>query len=170
VKAGAARTITAVFTDFGAFLAALRSLKAEGVKHFRVYSPVELTEYEDLMPRRGSPIRVVSLLAGFTGCALGFWLCIGSAKLYNLIVGGKPVVAWVPYCVIGFELTILTAALCTVASVFVLSRLRPRALSPEYDGSFSADQFGICVPCNNEQAGGIAETFRSSGAVEIRES
>jgi molybdopterin-containing oxidoreductase family membrane subunit len=162
-----ARWITGVFADPAAFGRALRALREAGVTRLRAYSPVDLEEFSDLLPMR-SPIRWISLGAGFTGAFLGYWLCLGSSFLYNIIVGGKPVVSWIPFSVIGFELTILTSALVTVGSVLVASRLYPREPAPEYDPAFSNDRFGIAVTVAEEQRAEIAEIFRKAGAETIR--
>ena len=161
-------SVTASFDDFARFVAALKSLREQGITRFSVFSPVELTEVAHLLPRPGSRLRLVTLTAGFTGCFLGYWLCIGSAYLYSLVVGGKAVVAWVPYTVIGFELTILTGGLCTVAAVFAACRLYPRPLSPAYRPEFSSDQFGLSIPCDPAQQGEIASLMSSAGAIEVR--
>ncbi len=162
------QVVKASFSDFAAFVRALEALHAAGVRDFRVYSPVGLEEYEHLLPTQGSPVRWIALAAGVVGCALGFWLCIGSAHRYDLIVGGKAVVAWVPYCVIGFELTILTGALVTLGVVSVFSRLFPRAPAAEYDPAFSSDEFGLHIPCAETEARSVTELLQSAGAKEVR--
>jgi hypothetical protein len=164
-----AGNVSASFEDFAGFVAALKGLREMGLTRFSVFSPVELTDIEHLLPRRGSLLRWVTLVAGFTGCFLGFLLCIGSALLYSLIVGGKDPVAWIPYTVIGFELTILTSGLCTVGAVLVASRLYPRPLAPAYRPGYSNDQFGLSVPCEPAQQPSIATLMSSAGAIEVRE-
>jgi molybdopterin-containing oxidoreductase family membrane subunit len=161
-----ARWITAVFADPAAFGRALLALRAAGLTRLRAYSPMGLEEFGDLLPTR-SPVRWFSLVAGFTGAFLGYWLCIGSAFLYNIIVGGKPVVAWIPYSIIGFELTILTSALTTVATVLAFSRLYPRAPGPEYDPEFSNDRFGIAVLVDSEQQAALVEILQQAGVERI---
>jgi molybdopterin-containing oxidoreductase family membrane subunit len=159
--------ITGVFADPAAFGRALVALREAGVTDLRAYSPVGLEEFSDLLPAR-SPIRWISLAAGFTGAFLGYWLCIGSSYLYNIMVGGKPVVSWIPFTVIGFELTILTSALVTVAAVLVCSRLYPHQPAPEYDPAFSNDRFGIAVTVAEEQQAAVVEIFQKAGAERIR--
>jgi molybdopterin-containing oxidoreductase family membrane subunit len=171
------RWITAVFADPAAFGRALVALREAGIIRLRAYSPVGLEEFDDLLPSR-SPVRWFSLAAGFTGAFLGYWLCIGSSFLYNLIVGGKPVVSWIPFTVIGFELTILTSALVTVASVLVYSRLYPRETAPEYDPEFSSDRFGIAVWTEEGSTGetpvppggraAVVELLQKAGTERIR--
>ena len=108
-----------------------------------------------------------SLAAGFAGAFLGFWLCIGSSFLYNLIVGGKPVVSWLPFSVIGFELTILTSALTTLGAVLVYARLYPREPAETYDPGFSVDKFGIAVAVATGAEGDVVEMLERAGAEEI---
>ena len=162
--------VTASFTDLPPFLEALRRLRSAGVERFAVYSPVPLDEYEHLMPRQGSPIRWYALVAGVLGCVSGFALCLGASRFFSLIVGGKPVASWVPFCVIAFELTILTAALVTMGAALGFPRLFPRSPGPGYDPSFSVDAFGLSVLCAEDRREAVAELLREAGAHEVRES
>jgi len=162
-------TIVADFRDFSAFILSLRTLKEAGFEQFSVYSPVSIEDFEDEMPEKGSTVPWWSLGAGFTGAFLGFLMAVGSASLYGLIVGGAPWKAWIPYCVVGFEVTILTSALVTLGVVIVKSRLYPRTPRFDYEGHFSSDVFGVSVPCNRGQCGEIIELLSSSGASDIRE-
>lgn len=165
---GATR-VTASFAEHAPLIEALKRLRRKGVREFAVYSPVPLTEYAALLPRRGSPVRWYTLAAGITGCCLGFALCIGASMLYSQIVGGKPIVSWVPFCVIAFELTILTAGVVTLGAVLLYSRLYPRAPSAQYAADFSVDTFGISVPCAASDSHSIAELLREAGADRIDE-
>ena len=161
-------TVTAVFADLPALLRALTALREAGLTRFRVYSPVSLAEYEDLLPQ-ASPVRWFSWVGGFVGAFLGYWLCIGSSFLYNLIVGGKPVVSWLPFTVIGFEVTILTSALVTILAGVLFARLYPHAPAAPYEPSFSADRFGISVARDGAPTD-LAALFQQAGAESIRES
>ena len=162
-------TVVADFADFSAFIGAIQTLKEAGFNKFSVYSPVSPEDYEQYMPARGSSVPWWSLGAGFTGAFLGFLMAVGSASLYGLIVGGAPWAAWVPYCVVGFEVTILTSALVTLGAVIVKSRLYPRAPRADYEEHFSADVFGVSVPCGEAERGEVIELLSTSGASDIRE-
>ncbi len=162
-------TVTAAFSNLGPFLAALEELRRRNITRFWVYTPVELSEHEHLMPRQGSPVQWFSLTAGIVGCILGFALAIGSALLYRIAVGGKPPVAWLTYCVVGFELAILTSALVTFAMTLLLSRLYPRETPDRYWAGFSVDEFGLTVPGGQADIASLVELFTSLGAREIRE-
>jgi molybdopterin-containing oxidoreductase family membrane subunit len=161
--------VLAGFVEFEHFRAAVEELRATGLTDFTLYSPVSLKEWDYLSPHRASPVRLFSLVSGFIGAALGYLLCLGSAFLYNLIVGGKPVVSWLPYTVIAFEATVLTSALTTVAAVVVYARLYPRPAPRVYDISFTVDQFGVAVPCTDECRADIVALLKRQGATQIRE-
>jgi molybdopterin-containing oxidoreductase family membrane subunit len=163
------RRISATFPGFEPFLGALQALREREIRDFSYYSPVSLKEYKELFPRHESPVRWWTLGAGFVGATLGYWMCIGSSHLYNLITGGKPVVSWVPFTVIGFELTILTSALTTVAAVLAYARLWPRLPGPEYDTEFSVGTFGLSVPCEQHACESLVGLFKGLGASEVRE-
>ncbi len=158
-----------VFSDIDRFVRALRRLRDAGHRDVRVYSPVGLPELEHLMPRRGSPVRFATLAMGLLGAAAGFWLCIGSALLYGLIVGAKPPVSILPYCVVGFELTVLVGGLGTLAAIILLARLTPVAPKEPYDAGFGEDQFGISVSCTPEQVQAVNDLLRAEVTGEADE-
>jgi len=161
--------VISVFSDAGAFVRALERVKEMGLRDLVVYSPVGMPAIEHLLPRRGSPIRFVVLAAAATGCALGFWMCIGSALLYGLIVGGKWPASWLPYCVIGFEATILFGGLTAIAAIIAFARLRPARTTPAYDPRFGEDRFGLYVRCPQHQTASVMSALREAGAEEIDE-
>ena len=161
--------VDSVFGDVESFIAALKRLRDADVRNFTTYSPVGLRGLEGLMPRTGSPIRFITLAAGFAGAASGFWMCIGSALLYGLIVGGKWPSAYLPYCVIGFEFTVLVGGLTALFAMLALARLGPRAPEAEYDPRFQVDKFGITVFCPGDRLASMDQLLRSAGAQEAHE-
>jgi len=158
-----------VFEDVESLVRALKRLREAGQREMKVYSPVGLRELEPYLPRRGSPVRFITLAAAVAGCAGGFWMCIGSAHLYDIIVGGKWPAAILPYCVVGFEATILIGGLTALAAILIFARLRPGRPQPGYDARFGEDQFGICVFCPEAQVQSVANLLKESGAREVHE-
>ena len=162
-----------VFEDVESLVRALKRLREAGQREMKVYSPVGLRELEPYLPRRGSPVRFITLAAAVAGCAGGFWMCIGSALLYGLIVGGKHPVSWLPYCIIGFEGAILVGGVTTFVAMLMLARLRPaRAVrrlraTPAYDPRFGVDRYGVCVFCPPAQVATITALLWEAGAEEV---
>ncbi len=85
------------------------------------------------------------------------------------MVGGKWPANWLPYCVIGFELTILLGGLATVAAIFALARLSPRSPREAYDPRVQVDKFAIAVHCDAEQLAAVDQLLRDAGAEEVHE-
>jgi hypothetical protein len=163
------RRVVSVFRDLKGLAAALKQARAQGLRELAVFSPVGLPGLEPLLPRRSSPIRFFVLAGGVLGCILAFWMCIGSALLYRLIVGGKWPASALPYCVIGFELTVLLGGLTAILSILGLARLRPGLQAEAYDPRFGVDRFGLCITCLPEQVAAVARMLRETGAEEVHE-
>jgi len=160
--------VMSVFREVGGLVTALRAAQSRGFRKLSVYSPIGLPALEPLLPRQGSPIRFFVLAGAIAGCLLAFWMCIGSALLYGLIVGGKWPASVLPYCVIGFEFTILFGGLTAIITIIAFARLRP-AVAECYDPAFGEDRFGLCVYCPPEQTEAVAAMLREAGAEEVHE-
>jgi len=146
---------------------AIRALRAKGYRNLVVYSPAPNHEIEEALEHGVSPVRLLTLIGGLTGCTAGFAMTIWMSYDWPLVVGGKTIASIPPYVVIGFELTILMGALSTVAAVALFSVLMGKRGTP-YDPRFSDDMIGIFVPTVPDQLGPIEQLLRSAGAMEVR--
>jgi hypothetical protein len=91
----------------------------------------------------------------------------GTALLYPLVTGGKPIVAWPTVGVISYEITMLSAILLTVLAFFFFARL-PRRSPSFYDPRVSEGGVMVAVPCRNEHRVAVAEeVLREAGADEV---
>jgi hypothetical protein len=159
--------VVASFIHVDAAVDAIRALRAKGYRNLVVYTPAPNHEIEEALEHGVSPVRLLTLIGGLTGCTAGFAMTIWMSYDWPLIVGGKPIASIPPYVVIGFELTILMGALSTVAAVALFSVLMGKRGAP-YDPSFSDDRIGIFVPTTPDQLGPIEQLLSSAGAVEVR--
>jgi hypothetical protein len=159
--------VLAAFAHVDAAVDAIRALRAKGFRDLVVYTPAPNHEIEEALEHRVSPVRLVTLIGGLTGCTAGFAMTIWMSYDWALVVGGKPIASIPPYVVIGFELTILMGALSTVAAVALFSVLMGKRGVP-YDPRFSDDQIGIFVPAPSDQLAPVEQLLRSAGAVEVR--
>jgi len=98
----------------------------------------------------------------------GFALAIGSALVNGLMAGGKHPVSIIPYCIVGFEGTILCGTLANLAGVLWHARLGRPALPAGYDERFSRDRFGLLVACEPHEAGAVRSALAPCGAEDIR--
>lgn len=155
------------FRHIDAATAAIRTLKERGRRDFTVYSPAPNHELEEALKQPVSPVRVFTLVGGITGCLAGLAITFWTSLDWPLKVGGKPIATIPPYVVILFELTVLCGALVTVASMIILSAMKPtRRLM--FDPSFTDDTVGIFVPCGREEFPDIEGLLRDAGSTEVR--
>ena len=112
-----------VFQSREPLLDALKRAREKGFDEVETYSPVRLRKAEQIMGRGPSPVRYFTLGGALAGCAGGFALAIGAALVNSLIAGGKHPVSIIPYCIVGFEGTILLGTIGNLIGVLSLARL-----------------------------------------------
>jgi hypothetical protein len=88
--------------------------------------------------------RWVALAAGLVGACAGFSLAAGTAWLYPVQTGDKPIIALYPTGIVTFELTMLFAIVGTMAGMFLEMRLPPWG-KRLYDPAIAEGCIGISV-------------------------
>jgi len=148
---------------------AIRALRRADTR-FTLYAPFMTHELDHALDeQKASPVRLFVLAGGLAGLVAGFALTIWTATRWNLIVGGKPIIAFPSFFVIAFELTLLVGALATLLGLLVLSRLPSSRRSPGYDAGLTCDRFGVRVTGDDEQLARSREILQQAGAAEIRD-
>jgi hypothetical protein len=133
-----------------------------------VFTPTSYHEIEHASNFGPSPVRWFTLVGGLTGVTSGFALALFMDYDWPIIVGGKQagVLSLPAYVVIGFELTILLGAICTIAGMLIMGRI-PNPKVPVVDPRTTDDMFGVFVPgatLDSPQA----KLLKDHGATEIR--
>jgi hypothetical protein len=161
-----------VFESAGTLVRALERAREERLEIAEVFSPVPNEEILALVPKgnAASPIRFVTLGGALAGLVTGFGLALLSSGVWELVVGGKPVYALVPFVVVGFELTILLGAIATLAGLLLFARLPNRRFpSAAYRPEFSCDRYGLLLGCDGDEGRARArELLEAAGALEIQ--
>lgn len=161
--------VVGVFGQLDATVAAIEQLKARGFGNYRVYSPVPRPELADVLAEKPSPVRLFTLFGALVGTGFGFFYAIATSLDWPLITGGKPIVSWPPFIVIGFETTILVGSLITVAGMFLLAGLPKLGRAPGYDPRFSDDKFGVVAFGGPAQLAEAREIFARTGVEEVKD-
>jgi len=130
----------------------------------RVHSPIPSHVIEHALELPKSRVGWFTLAGGIIGFFTGFFLAAFTAARWSLIVGGKPVVALVPFFIVGFEFTILFAVLGNVLGLISLARLPRFDTQPGYDERFSGDHFGVLASCGNHEQDALTRFFEENGA------
>jgi molybdopterin-containing oxidoreductase family membrane subunit len=129
----------------------------------RVHSPFPSHKIFDALKLKKSPVGWFTLVGGILGFFIGFGLAIYTALEWKLIVWGKPIVAWIPFVIVGFECTILFSVFANVLGLIVLGNLPDYKGLEKYDSRCSADHFGIVVSCEQEDREKVVDFFKNQG-------
>jgi molybdopterin-containing oxidoreductase family membrane subunit len=159
--------VLAIFKETGALVEALKRA-AKSSDQLEVYSPMRITETDKMLGRRRSPVRVWTFFGALCGLAGGFALAIGAASSFGLIVGAKHPVSLIPYCIVGFEGTVLLGSIANLMAVLFYAKLGPAKTPPWYDGRFSLDRYGLYVACARDKFEEVKEMLSEANPEEIR--
>jgi molybdopterin-containing oxidoreductase family membrane subunit len=130
----------------------------------RVHSPIPSHEIEDALEPPTSKVGWFTLAGGILGFFTGFLLAAFTSLRWSLIVSGKPIVALVPWFIVGFEFTILFAVFGNVLGLISQARLPRFDTQPLYDERFSGDHFGVLARCRMDEQEQLTRFFEENGA------
>lgn len=166
---GNKQALVSIFPYVDNLLGAIEAMKGADIKIHTIFSPIPLPEIHEALGLKPSPVRYFTLFGGLLGLVVGVSLATYAGLQWNFIVGGKPVVAWAPFAVIGFEFTILLGVLFTIAGMLIKSRLPKVRLPGYYDTRFSQDRFGLLIYCPEGKEQEVSRLLKKAGAEEINE-
>jgi molybdopterin-containing oxidoreductase family membrane subunit len=139
-------------------------------KDISFISPFPVEHIIEKLGGSDSPVKYSVLTGGLLGFASAIGLVLITSLAYILPVGGKPVVAWIPYVIVMFELTVLLGSIFNLIGLIVFSRLPDIVLFigwRPFLPSFTDDKFGITV--STDRVDEVRAIFERNGAEEIRE-
>lgn len=114
-----------------------------------------------------SRIPYLSLLGGAVGLLAGLAMAAGTALLYPLPTGGKPIVAWPTVGIITYEFTMLGIIVMTMLAFLFFARL-PKRKPRHYVPSVTDGAIAVVVPCRTEERAAAAErTLQETGAAQV---
>jgi molybdopterin-containing oxidoreductase family membrane subunit len=143
---------------------AIRELRQSAFAIERVHAPIASHAIADALAMPKSKVGWFALVGGIIGFFSGFALAVFTATRWNLIVSGKPVVALVPFFIVGFEFTILFAVFGNVLGIISQAKLPNVQPHTHYDARLTGDRFGVLASCPPEQQRGLQQFFESKGA------
>ncbi len=164
---GPERYLMGLFKDEDQVVAAVNELKASAYTFHRVNSPFPSHKIMDALNLKKSMVGWFTLVGGIIGFVGGFALAIFTSVQWNLIVSGKPIVAYIPFVIVGFEATILCAVFGNILGLLTQTRLPGYKLMKHYDPRCSGEYFGVLASCEANLEDGLNDFFRQQGA-EVR--
>lgn len=161
------RHIMGLFKDENQVVSAINALKQSSYKFIRVNTPFPSHKIMDALKLRKSLVGWFTLCGGILGFIAGFALATFTATRWNLIVSGKPIVAIIPFVVVGFEVTILGSVFGNVLGLLTQTRMPSFRWLRYYDPRCSGEHFGVLAACEIEKEDGLKDFFQEQGA-EVR--
>ena len=162
---GPERYLMGLFKDEDQVVATVNELKSSSYTFHRVNSPFPSHKIMDALNLKKSMVGWFTLVGGMIGLVGGFALAIFTSVQWNLIVSGKPIVAIIPFVIVGFEATILCAVFGNILGLLTQMRLPSNKLMKYYDPRCSGEYFGILASCEASQEEGLNDFFSKQGAV-----
>jgi uncharacterized membrane protein len=161
--------VMGVFSYLDDVLAALSAAKRLQCTVNTVFSPVPHHEIQQALDMKKSPVGYATLFGGIAGIISGVSLAVYAHLSFRLITSGKPILAWIPFCVVAFEFCILIGFLTTLVTMLIANRM-PRFRMPQhYDQRFSQDRYGVLVSCPAGKREKIIMLLKEAGAEEVHE-
>jgi hypothetical protein len=157
-------SLMGIFSSETQAASAIRGLGNTDYVLERVHSPIPSHAIAEALNLPKSKVGWFTLVGGIIGFLSGFLLAIFTATRWNIMVSGKPVVALVPFFIVGFEFTILFAVFGNVLGLISQARLPRFKIERTYDPRFSKDCFGVLASCETSQRSGLYQFFEAKGA------
>ena len=114
-------SLMGIFSSETQAASAIRGLGNTDYVLERVHSPIPSHAIAEALNLPKSKVGWFTLVGGIIGFLSGFLLAIFTATRWNIMVSGKPVVALVPFFIVGFEFTILFAVFGNVLGLISTS-------------------------------------------------
>ncbi len=163
-----AAELLGLFNHADQALKAAGALRDSGFQQVSLMSPTPLEGAERVLGGRTPVIRRFTFFGMLTGLLAGFVLAAGTASLYPLPTGGRPIIPFPPYLVISYEVGILFGVLATLLGFLISARL-PAWKARHYAPETQVDRFGVLLSCRTDQEAEQARTIiLAAGASEIR--
>jgi molybdopterin-containing oxidoreductase family membrane subunit len=157
------RFVLGLFRKEGAATAAVEALAEKAWIVERAYSPIPSGTLADALKLKTSRVGYFTLAGGIFGFFFGFVLAGFTATRWDLIVSGKPVVALVPFFIVGFEFTILFAVFGNIIGMLTRARLPDWRTDRFYDVRCSGEHFGVLASCPEGEEKDLAGLLEAHG-------
>ena len=158
------RHIMGLFKDESTVVSAINALRQSRFKFIRVNTPFPSHKIMHALKLKKSMVGWFTLCGGILGFLGGFGLAVYSSTQWDLIVAGKPIIAWVPFVIVGFEGTILFSVFGNVIGLLILTRLPSYRWLSYYDPRCSGENFGVLAACELDQENDLKDFFQKQGA------
>lgn len=157
------KRVISLFDDDTKAASAIEGLAGYPWKLERVHSPIPSAKISSALKVKKSKVGYFTLAGGIIGFFSGIGLSIYTATEWNLIMTGKPVVALIPFLIVGFEFTILFAVFGNVLGLLFQTDLPEFKSLRVYDERCSGEHFGLLASCAEGEENRLMAYFLGKG-------
>ena len=149
-----------IFKDVETAIKAVEELVKAGFSEETITSLTSASYPDGVLVKtdQRSWFRWMTVGGGILGACAGFLLAAGTAYLYPVQTGDKPIIAYYPTGIITYELTMLFSILGTIVGMFAEMKLPPWK-EQIYDPSIGEGSIGISVTVDSKDRIKRAETI-----------
>ena len=155
--------VLGLFRDGNQAAKAVETLRGGPWNLEKVHSPFPHHGIFEALRLKKSKVGYFTLAGGIFGFFAGLVLSIFTAVQWNLIVSGKPIVALIPFFIVGFEFTILFSVLGNIFGFLTQACLPDFKGLKIYDPRCSGDRFGVVASCAPGEEEGLKGFFQERG-------
>ncbi len=160
-----------IFKDTESAASAVESLVKAGFPEETITSLTSVPYPDGVLvkTKQQTWFRWISLGGGIFGAFAGFALAAGTAYLYPVQTGDKPIISSYPTGIITYELTMLFAILGAIVGMFLEMKLPPWR-KRVYDPAIGEGAIGISVSTSRDQLNRSCEAdkiMHDAGALRI---
>ena len=134
-----------------------------------ILSPIPLGhELEEALGEPKNHIRYFTFAGAICGFLFGIIFTLGTAAMYVLPRGGRPIFSATPTLLISYETSILIGVFFTLIGFFLMARL-PYYKKRVYDPEVNVDSFGLLVDgIREDKYGEVERVLKEHGAKEVK--
>ncbi|MGE5648103.1 MAG: DUF3341 domain-containing protein [Acidobacteriota bacterium] len=142
--------VMAEFDEPERFLDAVRSTRGAGYRRMDAYSPSPVEGLSDAMDLHDTRVPFAVLLGGLAGAITGFFFQYYANGIdYPINIGGRPLLSWVSFIPITFEIAVLGGSLTALIYGIMVSNGLPTPYHPVFNVPefvrASRDRYFVCV-------------------------
>lgn len=156
--------VTGLFKDESKAAEAIKSIRESAWKLADVHGPIPSEIISNALAVKKSPVGWFTLAGGIIGFIVGYLLAAMTAMRWELIVSGKPVVAYIPFFIVGFEFTVLFSVFGNVAGLILTMQLPAFRDLPGYATASSGEDFAVVVACADGEKEAVQTFLADQGA------
>jgi molybdopterin-containing oxidoreductase family membrane subunit len=157
------KQVLGLFKDENLAAQAIQSMAGLPWQIRSVNSPFPSERITKAMKAGKSRVGYFTLAGGIIGFLSGFGLAAYTSLQWSLLVSGKPVVALIPYLIVGFEFTILFAVFGNIVGLITQTRLPEYRGVSTYDPRCSGEYFGVLASCAEGHQDALLAFFKEKG-------